>query len=487
MKVAFFNNQGGETRLSFYSGIAKELQGFRGDLEPIVVVWGERELDVAKSFGAKEVLVFETWVTKNLNAQKVNFDHLTQKYENVDWGEVIATERSFTDFSLLLGSSGDRRESIDYVKKLMIRIISFYEFLIQKFGISAFVMPTADTLFTLTGYKVASHFDIPIISESPAWIIPDEMSGAGFFCSDEFMHSPRMEMKYAELKERSLTDLEVESATSIKNSILHFGGHTKFSKSTKGADAGQRSISPNWKGFLKYISQNFCYDKEIFYMKFEVREKVRANLLRFFRKILNKRNLNTIALRDIDEKSVFFALQFQPEQSTLTQANWFANQIYVIECIARSLPLGYRLIVKEHPWGRGNRPTWQYKHISRFYNVELCDSPAREIIKKVAAVIALPGTVALESIVIGRPTILFGGAFYDFSTLLHKVTDVSQMPHLLKKILLHGEGDFEGGRETEVLKLLVAYREALIPGFPTRENAKLYARQLVKELSLINC
>ena len=99
MKVAFFNNQGGETRLSFYSGIAKELQGFRGDLEPIVVVWGERELDVAKSFGAKEVLVLETWVTKNLNAQKVNFDHLTQKYENVDWGEVIATERSFTDFS----------------------------------------------------------------------------------------------------------------------------------------------------------------------------------------------------------------------------------------------------------------------------------------------------------------------------------------------------------------------------------------------------
>ena len=63
--------------------------------------------------------------------------------------------------------------------------------------------------------------------------------------------------------------------------------------------------------------------------------------------------------------------------STLVQGIWSSNQISLIEDISKSLPIGYSLVIKEHPWGRGNRPTWQYKHLEKFYNVFFCDLPSK--------------------------------------------------------------------------------------------------------------
>lgn len=185
-------------------------------------------------------------------------------------------------------------------------------------------------------------------------------------------------------------------------------------------------------------------------------------------------------------REVFFALQYQPEQSTLTQAAWYANQIYVVESISRSLPLGYTLIVKEHPWGRGNRPVWQYKHIQRFYNVEMCDAPAKEIIRKVQAVIALPGTVAIESLVMDCPTILLGKAFFDYSSLFYKLSSIQELPAILKSILVDGEYSARSDRQIEISGFLISYRAGLIPVFPLTDGAEIYAREFVRELVLRN-
>ena len=72
-------------------------------------------------------------------------------------------------------------------------------------------------------------------------------------------------------------------------------------------------------------------------------------------------------------KSQFFSAQFQPEESTLTQGVWYANQVALIENISKSLPFGYTLVVKFHPWGRPIGPLWQYRYLKNFYNIKFSD------------------------------------------------------------------------------------------------------------------
>ena len=134
---------------------------------------------------------------------------------------------------------------------------------------------------------------------------------------------------------------------------------------------------------------------------------------------------------------IYYPMHFQPEQSTLAQGNWFLNQISLIENISKSLPLGFTLIVKEHPWGRGNRPNWQYKYISNFHNVQFCDANSIEIIKKSKAVLSISGTTLIEALVLDKPAIMFGKNYFEFSELIHKVSDISDLPKTFPQTLLH--------------------------------------------------
>lgn len=484
IRIAFFNNQGGDIRLSFYAGIAAELPTLSSTLEPIVVVWANDEVAKAKKYGAFEVVAYEEWTKKSPDLDDAELRRIAEEYPDVVWGEVVATERSFTDYSLLLGSAGDRKESVPYVASLLHRIILFFEYLFLEKAIKVIACPTADTLFTLVGFKVAARYQVTVISESAAWLIPEEMSGAGMFTSNEFMSCPRMRTEYAKLRQRTILDSDLTIAQAMAKTILGFRGKTNFAEKTKGKKAGFSAISPNTLRAWHHYLANRKLDKSVAYTKFELWEKIRANLLRVMRKAITKKWLGTRDVSAIPNQSIFFALQYQPEQSTLTQANWYANQIYVIECISRSLPNGYTLVVKEHPWGRGNRPIWQYKHVTRLYNVMMCDAPAREIIQKVKAVVSLPGTVAIESLVMGCPTVLMGRAFFDYSELFYKLDHIQQLPYVLKSILIDKNIQPHSVREIEIARFLLAYRAGLIPAFPMAENAKFYAKEFIKELIL---
>ena len=484
IKIAFFNNQGGNVRLPFYRGLACEVQRRSNNIRSTLVVWEKSEARALELQDEVDLVVFEDWMSPRPRVTSADVDTLNDRYKDVNWAEVVAAERSFTDFSLLLGAAGDRKESVSYVSGLVVRLVWFYEHLIKDLGVSVFVSPTADTLFTLVGYKVARTHGVKVISESPGWLIPNGFPGAGFFCSDEFMHCPRMQAKYLELKSRALTLSEIREAEDVEESVLSFRGKTSFSVRNKGADAGRRALTPNVKDLVTHVAKNVRLDKQIVYTKFEIAQKVRANFLRLYRKFVTKRHLESVRYANLPKKIVFFPLQYQPEQSTLTQATWFSNQIHMVECISKSLPMGYTLVVKEHPWGRGNRPLWQYKHIDRLYNVVMCDASARHIVERAHAVVALPGTVALESMILDCPTVLVGKAFFDFSSFFFKVADITQLPSVLRAILIDGQRLSKDERRLEVLRTLLAYKEALVPAFPTTDHIELYSIELIREIDL---
>jgi len=483
MKVAFIGNQGGHEVYVFYAGMAKVLQdGFGASSR--FAVWLDRERSdlVSQGFDDADCLSFEAHVRNASVAGDDEVDRLVRDYREVNWSEVVAAERAFTDYSMLLGGAGDRRETVDYVQRLVVSIARFLEDSIS--GCDAIVCQTADTLFSLMAVKVARHHGISIYAIRPATLLEPGASG-GFFASNEYLICDRMLSAYDRRCGQQLLADERKRTDSLLAVAKGFGGVTSYhAQTSKGKSRGRYAVSPNWKRALPYLVANARRDKNVEYIKIDPMRKFWANLLRFSRKQVTRNCFGSKDVHAIPARSVFYALHYQPEQTTLAQGLWHANQVALVENISKSLPLGYSLIVKEHPWGRGNRPRWQYDHMAGFYNVEFCDAPAKQIVQRVDAVIAVTGTVAMEALAFDKPCVLLGRNYFEFCDLFYRVRDIQDLPEVLARILIDGDYQTQTGREDRLHRFLMAYLDGLIPYFPLPQHAAEWGRALAEELRL---
>lgn len=485
MKIAFVGNQGGREVYSFYVGMARAL-GNEFNVDARFSVWleGERREILDQLGGDSDCVSFEHYVHNVSPAGDAEVDRLVRDYREVNWSEVVAAERAFTDYSMLLGAAGDRRESAAYVRGLVVAVARFLEQSIK--GCDAMVCQTADTLFSLVAFKVARHFGIPAYAISPAWLL-EPGQGAGFYANSEFLECRKMAAAYLarSRNEAPLSFQETERVEALIQSIRGFDGKTAFNAATsKGRQAGRTALSPNKSRLVAYLRANAKRDKKVDYLKIDPLRKLQANMLRLARKRMTKNSFGPIDAEAVPARSVFYAMHYQPEQSTLAQGIWHVNQVALVENISKSLPLGYTLVVKEHPWGRGNRPRWQYEHLAGFYNVRFCDAPAKEIIKRVDAVVAVSGTVAMEALVFDKPTVLLGRNFFEFYDLLYRVPVINDLPEVLAKILVDGEYAKQPDREVRLHRFLMAYLDGLVPYFPLQEFSGEWGRALAAELGL---
>lgn len=483
MRIAFVSNQGGRDVLALYAGMAHTLEAEFG-ASVNFAVWLDVERGLPAEFGLANVdcSSFESYVRSTPPADAVEVDRLIRDYREVNWSEVVAAERAFTDYSMLLGAAGDRRETLEYVQRLVVAIVRYLEGAIS--GSHAIVCQTADTLFSLIAFKVAHHHGVPAYAISPAWLL-EPGKGGGFFANSEHLECKRMSISFAARASQPLSASEQERTVTLVHSIRGFDGKTAFHANTsKGKTAGQHALSPNAMHVLSYLNQNARRDKSVEYVKIDPLRKIKANLLRVARKQLTKNMFGSASADVIPPRSVFYAIHYQPEQSTLAQGIWYVNQVALVENISKSLPLGYTLVIKEHPWGRGNRPRWQYKHMAGFYNVIFCDAPAKQIIQRVDAVVAVSGTVAMEALVFDKPTVLLGRNFFEFSDLLYRVSSIQELPDVLAKILIDGEYQRQAGREEMLHRFLMAYLDGLVPCFPLPAFADVWGRALAAELGV---
>lgn len=481
MKIAFIGNQGGETVLDFYAGMAAEIRACHQGASLVFMPWlnAEKHHLVAAGWAASDIYTFEDWVNQG-DRLSGEVARLREEYD-VNWSAVIASERAFTDYSLLLGSAGHRDEPAEYVLRLLVNIVTFFEHCFKTRNIDAVVCQTADTLFSHVVFKVAQHLGIRVFAITPAWLLENGAQG-GYFSNNVFMESEKMLRVYAAMNGHELSPAETARVKSFVDSVKGFKNKTPFVEKNRERNAGFTALSPNLRHLLSYLRTNSNRDPEVEYIRIEPALKLRANVMRVWRKFFNRNFFGPADCLGIPAQSVFFAFQYQPEQSTLSQGLWYANQIALVENISKSLPLGYMLVIKEHPWGRGARPTWQYRHLSSLYNVQFCDAPSKEIIARVEAVIGISGTVGFEALVLDKPTIILGKSFFTHCDLFYQVTCVQDLPGVLRRILVDREYEKTPDRPARLHRFLLSYLNALIPYFPALENASHYGSVLVAEL-----
>ncbi|MCC5992627.1 MAG: hypothetical protein JJT99_08895 [Rhodobacteraceae bacterium] len=118
---------------------------------------------------------------------------------------------------------------------------------------------------------------------------------------------------------------------------------------------------------------------------------------------------------DLSTPYVYVPLQMQPEMTTSSLGGRFRDQAYMIERLADMLPAGIRILVKENPKQGGYmRGPMFFHRLKRIASVQFLPSWANThaLTAKAEFVATITGTVGWEALCMGKPVLVFGGAWY---------------------------------------------------------------------------
>lgn len=187
-----------------------------------------------------------------------------------------------------------------------------------------------------------------------------------------------------------------------------------------------------WKNFI-FLSQ----------MVFKKRDYSEERLDWFLIDRIRRKVRSIIGYDDIfenpkdNEDFCFFPLNAEPEITLYLYAPFRLNQIETARHIARSLPVGFKLYVKDHPVMYGYRTRKYYKELKKIPNVRVINSQISgyEIMKKAKLVTTISGTAGWEAVVLKKPVITFGDVFYNKISMVKHCKIPEELPFLVKEQL----------------------------------------------------
>jgi len=158
-----------------------------------------------------------------------------------------------------------------------------------------------------------------------------------------------------------------------------------------------------------------------------------------YRKSFIDKNLNTKIEENVP--FVLFPMHQEPERSLLIATPYYTNQIETIRHIVKSLPVEYKLYVKEHysqslrEW----RPISDYKKIMEIPNVKLFHPKASidELIKKCSLVITTGGTASFEAAFYKKPSIIFTDMGFNVLPSIFRLKYLEDLPKTIRLALSH--------------------------------------------------
>ena len=143
------------------------------------------------------------------------------------------------------------------------------------------------------------------------------------------------------------------------------------------------------------------------------------------------------SLEDLEGKRfIFFPLSTEPESLQTLSPEYF-YQLAFITSIARDLPVGVYLVVKEHLAAVGRRPKNFYGQIMEFKNVIMANiqEDGVALMRQSEAVAIITGTSGLEAAVSGKPIITYGRQnIYNFLPHVSVIKEETELKDALHRV-----------------------------------------------------
>jgi hypothetical protein len=158
---------------------------------------------------------------------------------------------------------------------------------------------------------------------------------------------------------------------------------------------------------------------------------------------LSRHYVNEAGLPDLDY--AFFPLHTEPEVSLLLHNKPYLNQIESVRLISHNLPIGMKLLVKDHPVAVGMRPLSYYQKLLEIPNVMLVHPSlgTKPLIKQAAIVITVAGSVAFEGILLRKPVLTLGPDHHYFlsRSMFRYVRDLNTLAEEIRDLLTNYQFD----------------------------------------------
>lgn len=142
---------------------------------------------------------------------------------------------------------------------------------------------------------------------------------------------------------------------------------------------------------------------------------------------------------ELKENFIYFPLSVDEERNILLSAPFYTNQIEAIRHIAKSVPPGYTIYVKENPnqsiryW----RPIDDYREIQNIPNVTLLHPslPNENLNKNCSLSISISGSSGFEASFYGKPSIIFSDLGYNVLSSVTQIDSIIELPDIIRKSL----------------------------------------------------
>lgn len=194
--------------------------------------------------------------------------------------------------------------------------------------------------------------------------------------------------------------------------------------------------------------------------KHPIRNSILWNIHRFLNIWQTRINKSRWFCKELppEEKYFLFPLQYEPEASTFVRAFPFFDQMYVIQQIAKALPLGVTLIVKEHKGNQGYRKSAFYRELQYLPNVKLVarETELNDLISNSIGIITLTSRMGWECLVFKKPVIALGSTFYTFFDEVKKPGSWMELKRMTEECVANMDNK-ESGYDKKLLAYAAAY------------------------------
>ena len=227
---------------------------------------------------------------------------------------------------------------------------------------------------------------------------------------------------------------------------------SKFSKEyLKDFKSSQKTVSyikQRWKSKGNLIGGQFRYLLKLSVHNFVGILKKKDPKIKFYSRlkyliiiIMNKFFLKTYfksySAQELKcKKYIYYPLHKEPELALNFHAPHLSDQMELVKFISISIPVGYKLLIKEHIFNQLRRPKEFYKKLNNFYNVEVISPLDNQFkyIKNAKVVITDNGTSGWESILLNVPMINLSDTFYDL-VAKNKIENISKIGSVIHKLI----------------------------------------------------
>lgn len=363
-------------------------------------------------------------------------------------------------------------------RHLYLRMLGYWHTVIEAYRPDAILFPTVPhTVYNYIIYEIARRRNIRTVMFEDTWVSDRLLT------YQDFREGSR-ELREALARNRG-KDFRVED----------------LSEDLK--DYYQKQVTPesevppvylaHWKktysgihGFMRKLEfvPGSLKDRSIFrktyrYLTKRIRPNLRREYLRFAK------------TPDFSVPFVYFPLSYQPERTTSPQGDIFADQLLVAEILAASLPKGWQLYVKEHPyqwWARTGityssvRYPKYYESIAALPNTRLVpiETNSFRLTNKSKAVAVVTGTAGWEGLMRSKAALVFGYPWYRDCPGVLRVNSLETCREALAKV-----GAGFSPKSQEMVNYLKSFDEATLHGYIERfvdRQSKLNRRESISNI-----